>query len=82
MHFADLSGPQKTETESLHALVYMWSMRDNVWTSAARLRVGDRVAVRLRAWADVSDQYEKINRGEIDDAALQLEEPVWGELAN
>jgi hypothetical protein len=43
---------------------------------------GDRVAVRLRAWADFSEQYEKINRTEIDDPPLQLEEPVWGELAN
>jgi hypothetical protein len=82
VHLADITGPQQRESESLHALVYMWSMRDNVWRPAARLRVGDRVAVRLRAWADFSEQYEKINRTEIDDPPLQLEEPVWGELAN
>jgi SGNH hydrolase-like domain, acetyltransferase AlgX len=80
VHLADITGPQPTETASLQALVYMWSMRDNVWTAAARLRIGDRVAVRLRAWADFSERYEKINRTEIDDATLQLEEPVWGEL--
>jgi hypothetical protein len=28
----------------------------------------------------VSDQYEKINRSEIDDPTIQLEEPCWGEL--
>ncbi len=61
------------------AVVYLWSMRDNVWTSAARLRPGDRVKLRLRAWPDVSGQYEKFNRTELDDPALQLEEPVWGE---
>ena len=55
------------------------SMRDNVWTSAARLRPGDRVKLRLRPWPDVSAQYEKFNRTELDDSALQLEEPVWGE---
>ena len=65
---------------SLQALVYLWSMRDNAWTPAARLRAGDQVKVRLRAWSDVSAEYEKINRSEPDDAALQLEEPVWGEL--
>ena len=65
---------------TLQALVYLWSMRDNVWTPAARLRAGDQVTVRLRAWSDVSAEYEKINRSEPDDAALQLEEPVWGEL--
>jgi len=61
------------------AVVYLWSMRDNVWTSAARLRPGDRVKLRLRPWPDVSGQYEKFNRTELDDPALQLEEPVWGE---
>ena len=65
---------------SLQALVYLFSMRDNVWTPAARLRAGDQVKVRVRAWSDVSAEYEKINRSEPDDAALQLEEPVWGEL--
>ncbi|MFN2507933.1 MAG: hypothetical protein ABR589_04075 [Chthoniobacterales bacterium] len=66
--------------EALQSIVYLVSMRDNVWTPAARLRVGDRVKLRLRAWSDVARQYEQINRTEIDDAALQLEEPVWGEL--
>jgi hypothetical protein len=61
------------------AVVYLWSMRDNVWTSAARLRPGDRVKLHLRPWPDVSGQYEKFNRTELDDPALQLEEPVWGE---
>jgi len=61
------------------AVVYLWSMRDNVWTSAARLRPGDRVKLRLRPWPEVSGQYEKFNRTELDDPALQLEEPVWGE---
>ncbi len=61
------------------AVVYMWSMRDSVWTFAARLRPGDRVKLHLRPWQDVSAQYEKFNRTELDDPALQLEEPVWGE---
>ena len=71
---------KKTPVGMLQALVYLQSMRDNVWTPAARLRPGDQVTVRLRAWSDVAAQYEKINRSEPDDPALQLEEPVWGEL--
>jgi alginate O-acetyltransferase complex protein AlgJ len=55
-------------------------MRDNVLTAAARLRPGNHVTLRLRPWADVADQFEKINRSEIDDPAVQLEEPTWGEL--
>ena len=71
---------KKMSGGTLQALVYLLSMHDNVWTPAARLRPGDQVTVRLRAWSDVSEQHEKINRSEPDDPALQLEEPVWGEL--
>jgi alginate O-acetyltransferase complex protein AlgJ len=46
---------------------------------AARLRPGDRIKLRLRPWPDVSAEYEKFNCTELDDPALQLEEPVWGE---
>jgi hypothetical protein len=80
VHLVDVIGPSHAENESLEALVCLWSMRDNQWTPAARLRPGDRITVRLRAWAEVAAQYEKINRSEIDDPALQLEEPVWGEV--
>jgi SGNH hydrolase-like domain, acetyltransferase AlgX len=73
------SSPSRGQGPETHAVVYLWSMRDNVWTSAARLRPGDRVKLRLRPWPDVSVEYEKFNRTELDDPALQLEEPVWGE---
>ena len=33
----------------------------------------------LSRWAAVSDKYEKINRSEIDDPNVQLEEPCWGD---
>ncbi len=80
VHLTELSGPSLPNKGSLQAMTYLWSMRDNVWTAAARLRPGDRIKVRLRAWSDVSAQYEKFNRTELDDPALQLEEPTWGEL--
>jgi hypothetical protein len=82
VHLVDVIGPSHAEKESLQVLVCLWSMRDNQWTPAARLRPGDPVKVRLRAWADVAAQYEEINRSEIDDPALQLEEPVWGDVMN
>lgn len=61
------------------AVVYTWGMRENVWTHAARLRVGDEVTLTLRPWEAVADAYEGINRGELDAFELQLVEPVWGE---
>ena len=62
------------------ALVYLSSMRDNVWTPAARLRPGETVTMRLCPWSDVASRYERINRTELPDDVLQLAEPCWGEL--
>ena len=81
VHLADLAVDDRAANEALESLVYMESMHDNVLTAAGRLRPGDHVKLRLRAWTDVSDRYEKINRSEIDDPAIQLEEPCWGELS-
>lgn len=80
VHLTDLTPEGSDRDEDLEALVYVESMRDNVLTPAARFRPGDRVTLRLRSWADVADKYEKINRSEIDDPAVQLEEPCWGEV--
>jgi SGNH hydrolase-like domain, acetyltransferase AlgX len=79
LHLTDLTIEGGEENAALEALVYAESMRDNVLTPAARFRPGDRVTLRLRPWADVADRYEKINRSELDDPAVQLEEPCWGE---
>ena len=80
LHLTDLAADGSNPSEPLESLVYLESMHDNVLTPAARFRPGDRVTLRLRPWSDVSDKYEKINRSEIDDPAVQLEEPCWGEL--
>ena len=80
LHLVDVVGMDSRDaTAHTQAVVYLWSMRDNVWTHAARLRPGESVKLRLRPWPDVSAQYEKFNRTELEDSALQLEEPVWGE---
>ncbi|MFN2621496.1 MAG: hypothetical protein ABR611_01510 [Chthoniobacterales bacterium] len=80
LHMTDLRIEGREENPGSEAFVYAESMRDNVLMPIARLRPGDHVTLRLRPWSDVSDQYEKINRSEIDDPAVQLEEPCWGEL--
>ncbi|MEY2489964.1 MAG: alginate O-acetyltransferase complex protein AlgJ [Verrucomicrobiota bacterium] len=80
LHLTDLTVEGSPANEALESLVYLESMRDNILTAAARLRPGDRVKLRLHAWTDVSDRYEKINRSEIDDPSIQLEEPCWGEI--
>lgn len=83
------SAPYKDHVMSLHlgdiegnaeALVYIASMRDNVWTDAARLRIGDTVKIELKPWADFEDEYGSWNRSEFEDGDLILQEPCWGEL--
>ena len=61
-------------------IVYLWSMRDSVLQPAASYREGQQISMRLRPWADVESQYGAINRTELDDLELQLEEPNWGEV--
>ena len=80
LHLTDLTIEGRDHSPGLEAFVYAESMHANVFTPAAHLRPGDRVTLRLRPWAEVSDRYEKINRSEIDDPVVQLEEPCWGEL--
>lgn len=83
------SAPYKDHVMSLHlgdidgngeALVFAASMRDNVWTDAARLRIGDTVEIELKPWADYEVEYGSWNRSEFDDMDLLMQEPCWGEL--
>ena len=76
VHLIDVEGEGGAAGE---AIVYMWSMRDNKWTRAARFRPGTELKLTLRPWADVAEKYDGINRAELEDEALQLEEPCWGE---
>jgi hypothetical protein len=78
IHLTDLEADGRPLSET-DAVVYMKSMTDHVWTPAARYRSGDTVELRLTAWSDVENRYEGINRSELDDAALLLAEPCWGE---
>lgn len=85
------SAPYKDHVMSLHlgdidgsrqALVYAVSMRDNVWTDAARLRTGDTVKIRLEPWAKREVEFGSWNRSEFDDENLLLAEPVYGEIVS
>ncbi len=61
------------------AVVYLWSMRDNVLTFASGWKTGDLVTLNLKSWGDVAPDHERFNRSELDDDKLQLETPCWGE---
>jgi alginate O-acetyltransferase complex protein AlgJ len=82
IHLEDLRSAEESLANG-QALVYTWSMRDQTWTPAARFRPGQEVTLRLRPWRDVADEYEGINRSEIeddDDGQVTLQEPCWGDV--
>ena len=62
-------------------LIYAVSMRDNVWSNAARLRVGDSVKLQLQPWSEAEKLYGGWNRSEFEDEELLLAEPAFGELS-
>ena len=84
------SAPYKDHIMTLHlgnidnrpeqAVVYTVSMRDNQWTEAAELRVGEQVKIRLSPWEMFDAQYGSWNRSEFEDDSLLLAEPYWGEI--
>lgn len=78
IHLVDLS--DEARIPDAEAVVYLFSMRNNELTAAARLRSGDRIRIRLQAWEALAPRYEAINRSEPEDFELQLVEPLWGTL--
>ncbi len=78
LHLVDITCAPAA-TSNGQAVVYLQSMRDNTWTAAARLQPGAMIKLQLRAWSDVAVYYEGINRTELENIALQLQEPCWGE---
>ena len=62
-----------------HALVYMWSMRDNVLTPVATFQPGRTVRLRMIPWSEVADELDRINRAELEDDAIRLAQPWWAE---
>ena len=78
LHLVDVE-MKGTGRDRDQAVVFMRSMRDNVWTRAARVRPGDKVKLTVSNWSDVADELDGLNRSELDDLELQLQEPLWGQ---
>jgi alginate O-acetyltransferase complex protein AlgJ len=62
------------------AIVYLQTMKNHELTPAARLKPGDRISLLLTSWTDAERQYGGVNRGELEDENLLLEEPNFAEL--
>lgn len=79
VHLSELESSDDPVATGKEAVAFVWSMRDNAATPAARYRPGDAVRLRVRRWADVAAKFEAINRSELDDETVLLAEPNWGE---
>lgn len=75
IHLTGLSDPAAGE-----AVVYLQTMQNQELTPAARLTPGQRVTLDLQSWADKESTHGSMNRGELDDLDLQLQEPNFGTL--
>jgi hypothetical protein len=76
IHLTNIEGESAKE-----AVVYLQTMKDQQLTPAAHLRQGDAVSLLLTSWAAAEAQYGGINRGELEDENLLLQEPNFAELA-
>jgi alginate O-acetyltransferase complex protein AlgJ len=78
VHLEDIEGTG--QAGNVQAIAYLWSMRENLWTPAARWRPGDRVKLRLTPWPGTHPEREKFNRSDFLDPELSLEEKVWADV--
>lgn len=62
------------------AVVFVWGMRDNVWTPATALEPGKTVEISLTPWETVEPEFGKFNRVELDDTRALTLPLYWGEI--
>jgi alginate O-acetyltransferase complex protein AlgJ len=63
------------------AMVYIYSMRDGHRTEATKLRVGQKVKLKISSWDDVARRLkiDRITRSDISDTSM-IDSACWGEL--
>lgn len=80
LHLTGLSG-QDGATLPSEAVVFVWGMRDNVWTPATALEPGQTLDIALTQWETVEPEFGKFNRVELDDERALTLPLYWGEIA-
>jgi alginate O-acetyltransferase complex protein AlgJ len=82
VHLVDITprGASPAHPPATSAIVLTWSMRNRIWTDAARWRPGDRVSIKARPWSELEPSLGKINQSTLEDPALLAVEPLWGDV--
>ena len=76
LHLRDVEAPDLPE----ELVVFLWGMRENRWTDATTLEVGQKVNLHLRPWDSVEADYGSYNRKELEDEGAWLLDVYWGEI--
>jgi alginate O-acetyltransferase complex protein AlgJ len=71
VHLGDVEAIRGTAPEK-EVVVYLWGMRDNRWTDAARYQAGQIVTLNLTPWAQAQSSYGRFTRVELDDPDFTL----------
>jgi len=61
------------------ALAYLFTMRNRRIEIPSGLHAGTRIKLRLSNYAEKSDKLDSLNRGELDDLDVMMEEPNLAE---
>jgi alginate O-acetyltransferase complex protein AlgJ len=80
VHLTDLESRDGLPLPAGDVLVAMYSMRNQIWTNAARYRPGQKVALELRNFDEV-DRQSKVGsvKSSLLEGDLTLETPCWAE---
>ncbi len=80
IHLSQLRSLDGKHYPGKDALIAMYGMRNQVWTKAARYRIGERIQLRLRNYDEIDSAF-KVSRTKstLLEGDLLLEEPCWGE---
>ncbi|MEM7392866.1 MAG: hypothetical protein AAF492_11020 [Verrucomicrobiota bacterium] len=77
-HVSGLNPPVLTNVTE--CVVYLWGMKKNTLTPAARVKAGQAVKLKLTPWADVKKIFGSYTRLDVDEIYLLIDLPVyWAE---
>lgn len=79
IHLTDLQDAYSGEKITGDALAYLFTMRDRELAVPPGLAAGARVTLRLSSYADRRDRLDSLNRGDLADMEIMMEEPNFAE---
>jgi len=79
IHLAELRDATSGREIGGEALAYVFTMRDRRVEVPDDLVAGRRIKLRLSNYAEKSDRLDSLNRGELDDLDIMMEEPNFAE---